>query len=302
MSNNLYQVINEQHLNEIFQDNPRKLIILMFSSKTCGPCKLIKPKFVELSKNHPDCFFIYIDVNNFNDITQKYTHNVSHTPHFNFYFDDTVISTIVGAHEQSLIEVLTTVKGKIDIKRHVAEQREQDLAKHKKSELINNNIHDSANNTNSNNINNINNDVNTNTNQIIITDTEDEMIKKLELLKKLKELYISGVKLSTTYSINSPLDDLTKELNKINQHQNLQISQTSLTPQTPHSPPSPRQQNNIKNQEVLIKKQEKTKEEKLKEIEELSKIHQNVQQQQIYKIEQLRHAQKLKQEQEKRNH
>ena len=35
--------------------------IIMYSTKYCGPCKIVKPKFIELVKAHPDYPSFIID-------------------------------------------------------------------------------------------------------------------------------------------------------------------------------------------------------------------------------------------------
>ena len=62
--NNIFQVVNEAHLDEILNEHQQGLTVLMLSSKVCEPCKMIKPVFIQLSKQNSDCIFVYIDRKN----------------------------------------------------------------------------------------------------------------------------------------------------------------------------------------------------------------------------------------------
>ena len=84
INNNIYQVTNEQDLDEILNDHVHNLTILMFSSQTCSPCKEIKPIFINTARKYTDCFFVYIDINKFQNTTFKYTETVNITPKFSY--------------------------------------------------------------------------------------------------------------------------------------------------------------------------------------------------------------------------
>ena len=82
---NLFQVLDEEDLNEILTDQKDTLVVLLFSAKWCGPCRKIKPKFIEISKQYTDCYFIYINVDSYSDKNFNYMNDVSSVPYFLFY-------------------------------------------------------------------------------------------------------------------------------------------------------------------------------------------------------------------------
>ena len=116
MEQNIFQVINEPHLDEILSNHMRDLIVVMLSSRNCEPCKLLKPKFVVLFKQHKDTFFVYIDKNNYVTTQNKYFNEFQYTPTFLFYFGGGRIAIVEGGYEKSLIQTLLILKQKIEEK------------------------------------------------------------------------------------------------------------------------------------------------------------------------------------------
>jgi len=62
MEQNIFQVIKEDHLDEILSNYMQNLVLVMLSSKTCGPCKIIKPKFVEALPNQSVLFSKWLKI------------------------------------------------------------------------------------------------------------------------------------------------------------------------------------------------------------------------------------------------
>jgi thiol-disulfide isomerase/thioredoxin len=101
MESNLFQVANASDLHEILSDQNNRftLTVIYYSASWCGPCKMIKPKFVELSKKYKSALFLLIDVDSFEDgikinvgNTQQlieYSNDVSSLPTFKFFVGTT---------------------------------------------------------------------------------------------------------------------------------------------------------------------------------------------------------------------
>ena len=119
---NIFKVLSAEDLHEIMEDNKYKLVLVMFSNKTCSPCKRIKPKFVNLAKEHPESLFIYVDLKNFKDSQKKYTEHVDSTPHFIFYVHHQYVYSILGANYQQLQKV--TIELEADLKRKQEQARQ----------------------------------------------------------------------------------------------------------------------------------------------------------------------------------
>ena len=58
MEQNIFQVVTENHLNDIFYKNMKTLTLIMVGSNT-PVHKALKIKFIELSKSYKNIFFIH---------------------------------------------------------------------------------------------------------------------------------------------------------------------------------------------------------------------------------------------------
>ena len=91
----------------------------MFSSKKCEPCMKFKPVFVEISKTYPQCFFVYIDILDYEDTSRKYTNDIKSTPWFKFYIKKYLAAYMDGIDEnkfrnllQELVDIIERNKNK----------------------------------------------------------------------------------------------------------------------------------------------------------------------------------------------
>jgi thiol-disulfide isomerase/thioredoxin len=287
MQDNIFQVINENHLDEILNDHPQNLVVIMYSSKNCGHSKTIKPKFTNLSKTQNDCFYIYIDLTNFTKTTNKYFAGFEFTPTFLFYFGGKKIAFIEGAHEQSLLNTITFLKKKIDEKRKVMLLKVEILDKEKIEEINNINI-------------NLTNDVITNSQDNFLKDTGAEIVKKkMDLLNKLRLLVQNDIKLSKNFNLESDYDDM---LFEVEFHTNPQFRQQIMIET------KKLQQNQLSKQNEKIldpvhnlnePENSSKKQDQIRQLQELSIIDQRMQMQNWQKLQQLKQIQKMKEQQEK---
>mmetsp|Transcript_18590 Transcript_18590/g.26163 ORF Transcript_18590/g.26163 Transcript_18590/m.26163 type:complete len:170 (+) Transcript_18590:108-617(+) len=80
-----------------------KLVIIDFSATWCGPCKLISPKFRELSESI-DAVFIKVDVDENPETAAKYS--VSSMPTFIFIKKGDIVDKLIGANPMKLEEMI----------------------------------------------------------------------------------------------------------------------------------------------------------------------------------------------------
>ena len=124
---NIYQVLNEDDLNEIIEDNQNKLIVVLFSAKWCGPCRKIKPMFIDFSSKNKESFFVFINIDTFSDKKFKFMENVSNIPHFNYYYNNNLVKKIVGGNFDNFKETYFELQTNKDLQKKV-----------NKDEIINN--------------------------------------------------------------------------------------------------------------------------------------------------------------------
>ena len=52
------EVVSTSDLDNLVKESGDKLIVIDYSTTWCGPCKLVLPKYVELSEKYPDVTFL----------------------------------------------------------------------------------------------------------------------------------------------------------------------------------------------------------------------------------------------------
>ncbi len=117
MLSNIYQVINESDLDEIFTNHSDKIIIVMYAKRKCKPCRKFKSTFVEISKKYNESIFLYIDVENFEN-TGKYISKIKSTPTFKYYYDNEQLVTICGPDKKIFEEKLNIVLNSLKAYKH----------------------------------------------------------------------------------------------------------------------------------------------------------------------------------------
>ena len=143
MTNNLFQVLSASDVTEILNEHTESLIIIMFSSKTCSPCKLIKPTFVQSSRDNSDCYFLYVDISKFEDKNVTFTNDIQGTPKFSYYFNNQEIAYILGGDKNVFINTLQDLKNKIEAKKreillYESENKQKELMKTEMLQNLNN--------------------------------------------------------------------------------------------------------------------------------------------------------------------
>eukprot|EP00127_Corallochytrium_limacisporum_P003014 Clim_evm61s144 gene=Clim_evmTU61s144 len=94
---------------EINNAGAGKLIVIDFTSATCGPCQMIAPVFNELSNKYPGVGFLKVDVKVNPDAAQA--HGVTSTPTFVFFKDQAKVTSFSGANAEKLEGTISMHKG-----------------------------------------------------------------------------------------------------------------------------------------------------------------------------------------------
>jgi thioredoxin len=85
-------------------------VVFVFSASWCGPCKRVKPHYLELSKANPDITFYYIDIDNCEDAADA--HEVSAVPTFKAYQGATLVEQVKGASPDKITALVKTLADK----------------------------------------------------------------------------------------------------------------------------------------------------------------------------------------------
>lgn len=89
-----------------------KLSVVDFFATWCGPCKQIAPYFAKMSESFPKVNFIKVDVDQAQDIAQKY--QIRAMPTFAFFLNGNKVDSVEGAdvqRVQSLVEKYSKMAG-----------------------------------------------------------------------------------------------------------------------------------------------------------------------------------------------
>ena len=310
MNQNIFQVVSEDHIDEIFDQNRQNLIVIMLSSKNCPPCKEFKPKFISLSKQYKDIFFVYIDRTNYKLTQGRYFQEFEFTPTFVFYFNKNKIADIVGVHEPAFMKLMLEIKQKIDFAREQMQEEEKKLEKQKMDAIQKLDLNLGQNEKESN-------PPSKESTNISAMDLPDSHLikKKMDILNKLRELMNNGYKLSKNYNLESDYNEMLFEFQYLTQNSQMHnippmqkmpsqkpmqnYPSNQMPNQMPQNPPSqqPTQSNEKTEQQTQLQK----KQEQIRQIQELDMLHQNMQMENYKKLQELKRMKMFKEQQDKNN-
>ncbi|CAJ1823388.1 unnamed protein product [Sphenostylis stenocarpa] len=86
-----------------------KTVVLDMYTQWCGPCKVMAPKFQELSKKYEDVVFLKLDCNQDNRPLAKEL-GIKVVPTFKILKDNKVVKEVTGAKYDDLVAAIDTVR------------------------------------------------------------------------------------------------------------------------------------------------------------------------------------------------
>ncbi|KAH7280024.1 hypothetical protein KP509_37G049100 [Ceratopteris richardii] len=99
----LIVIEDEATLDRYLEEAGDKLVVLSISTASCGPCKMIHPKLVKMSKDYPDAVFLKI-MGDLNKETRALMRKweIRAVPSFRFFRNQKVVHIHSGANEDEL--------------------------------------------------------------------------------------------------------------------------------------------------------------------------------------------------------
>ncbi|XP_068645351.1 thioredoxin F2, chloroplastic-like [Aristolochia californica] len=101
--------VNKDSFWPIVEAAGEMVVVLDMYTQWCGPCKVIAPKFQELSETHSDVVFLKLDCNQDNKPLAKEL-GIRVVPTFKILKDGKVVKEVTGAKLDDLIFAIETVK------------------------------------------------------------------------------------------------------------------------------------------------------------------------------------------------
>ncbi|KAJ8747909.1 hypothetical protein K2173_012799 [Erythroxylum novogranatense] len=86
-----------------------KTVVLDMYTQWCGPCKVIAPKFQDLSKKYDDVVFLKLDCNQDNKPLAKEL-GIRVVPTFKILKDNKIVKEVTGAKFDDLVAAIETVR------------------------------------------------------------------------------------------------------------------------------------------------------------------------------------------------
>lgn len=94
-----------EELEELLSNtSPTTLFVLYFHASWCGPCKRIAPSFNALADEYPATYFISINVDISEEISDEY--KISSTPTFIFVKSSGKVDSYLGTDENVLRDLI----------------------------------------------------------------------------------------------------------------------------------------------------------------------------------------------------
>jgi len=118
---NFYKIEKESHIDEIFEKNPYKLIVLIFSvvkdfDKTALNNTFLLKKNIKHNFNTDDnTIFLFIDLRNYLIKSNKYSNNIKPdtVPYTTFYFNSNQLARILNTECETFDKTYNQLKDKL---------------------------------------------------------------------------------------------------------------------------------------------------------------------------------------------
>jgi thioredoxin 1 len=66
------EITSTAQWEKVLAESGSKVIVIDFHATWCGPCKRIKPRYQELASSNPGAVFVSVDVDDVEDLAEKF--------------------------------------------------------------------------------------------------------------------------------------------------------------------------------------------------------------------------------------
>jgi thioredoxin 1 len=98
--------VNEQAVREFTNTHPKSLV--MVGASWCQPCRVIKPKVINMEADYDTVSFAYLDIDD--GQTWAKEHNIMAVPTFVLYVDGKIVRAMPTSNEMGIRDLLSLVK------------------------------------------------------------------------------------------------------------------------------------------------------------------------------------------------
>lgn len=113
--------LTADNLDATIRDND--IVLIDFWAEWCGPCRSFAPVFEKVSENHPDMVFGKVDIENQQEVAQRF--GIRSIPTLAVFREQTLIMLEAGAMPESTLEkAIESIRG-LDMEHVKAELAER---------------------------------------------------------------------------------------------------------------------------------------------------------------------------------
>ncbi|XP_060616822.2 thioredoxin-like [Anolis sagrei] len=94
------KIHNKKELEKFLKNAGPQLVVIDFSAKWCGPCKMIRPAFHELAVRYEHVLFCIVDIDLAEGVADLC--NITAVPTFQFFMKGEKIFEMTGANAKKL--------------------------------------------------------------------------------------------------------------------------------------------------------------------------------------------------------
>ena len=101
------KTVNNESVREFVKSNP-KALVMVGSQNWCQPCRVLKPKIINMEADYDTISFAYLDIDEGQEWAKQ--HNIMAVPTFVLYVDGKIARAMPTSNEMGVRDLLSLVK------------------------------------------------------------------------------------------------------------------------------------------------------------------------------------------------